>query len=191
MTGSPGTPSRPLPPPAAAGSSPLRPAAPPAPLVPAQAGGEAVLALRGDIDLLTAGAVREAARRCLRGHPARLLLDLRQVGFCDAAGARALRLARDEAAAAGAEFRLVAPSPPVTRVLTLTGADDLLPAAQHPQPPGARPPGQPAGRRPGAAGGGSCLGPAGRGRSRLVLSRSSLSSLRPGGGRDRSGLPPR
>lgn len=151
MTGSPGTPSRPLPPPAAAGSSPLRPAAPPAPLVPAQAGGEAVLALCGDIDLITAGAVHEAARRCLRGRPALLLLDLRQVGFCDAAGARVLRLARDEAVAAGAEFGLVAPGSPVIRVLTLVGAGDLLPAAQHSQPPGARAPGQPAGRRPGAA----------------------------------------
>lgn len=182
MTGSPGLPSRALPP-AATGTSPPRPADRPAPLVPAQVGGEAVLALCGDIDLLTAGDVLEAARRCLRGRPARLLLDLRQVGFCDAAGARALRQARDEAAAAGTDFGLVAPGPVVARVLTLIGAGDLLPAAVPPQPPGARPPGRPA-----VAGRGSCLGPAGRERSRLVLSRACS---RPGGGRDRSGLPPR
>lgn len=152
MTGSPGTPSRPLSPLAAAGSRPSQPGASPVPPVPARASDEAVVALRGDIDLTTAGTVREAAHRCLRGRPARLLLDLRQVGFCDAAGVRALRQARDEAAAAGADFRLVAPGPLVIRVLTLIGADDLLPAGQRPpQPPGALPPGQPA-RRPPQAG---------------------------------------
>ena len=111
MTGSPSTPSRPLCPRTAAGRHPPRPGARPLTAIPAQAGGQAIITLAGDIDLVTAGDVREAARRCLRGHPARLLLDLRRVGFCDAAGARALRLARDEAAAAGAEFRLVAPRP--------------------------------------------------------------------------------
>ena len=141
MTGSRSTPSRPLCPRTAAGRHPPRPGAPPLLAIPTRADGQAVPTLAGDIDLITAGAVREAARRCLRGRPARLLLNLRLVGFCDAAGARALRLAQDEAAA-GAEFRLIAPGPPVIRVLTLIGAGDLLSAVQYPpQPPGVRPPG--------------------------------------------------
>jgi len=110
MTGSRSTPSRPLCPRTAAGRHPPRPGAPPLLAIPARADGQAVPTLAGDIDLITAGSVREAARRCLRGRPARLLLNLRLVGFCDAAGARALRLAQDEAAAAGAEFRLIAPA---------------------------------------------------------------------------------
>jgi len=129
MTGLPNTPSH-----------PPRPGAWPLVAISAQAGGQAVLTLAGDIDLATAGAVREAASRCLRGQPACLLLDLRHVGFCDAAGARVLRQARDAAAAAGTEFRLIAPGPPVIRVLTLIGAGDLLPAVQYPlQPVAARP----------------------------------------------------
>ena len=133
MTGSRSTPSRPLCPRTAAGRHPPRPGAPPLLAIPARADGQAVLTLAGDIDLITAGAVREEARRCLRGRPARLLLNLRLVGFCDAAGARALRLAQDEAAAADAEFRLIPPGPPVIRVLTLIGAGDLLSAVQSPR----------------------------------------------------------
>lgn len=154
MTGSPSTPSRPLCPRTAAGRHPPRPGARFLMAVLAQAGGQAVLTLAGDIDLTTAGAVREAASRCLRGHSAHLLLDLRQVGFCDAAGARALRQARDEAAAAGVEFGLVAPGPPVIRVLALIGARDLLAAVRYPpQAPAAGPPRRETGHVQGPPGG--------------------------------------
>ena len=117
------------------GCPPPQPGFPVLQAVPSQADGEVVLTLAGDIDVTTADVVRAAARRCLRERPARLSLDLRAVTFCDAAGARALRRARQEAAAARAEFRIIAPSPIVVRVLTLAGADDLLPAAERPSAP--------------------------------------------------------
>jgi anti-sigma B factor antagonist len=95
-----------------------------------QADGQVILTLTGDIDLATTGIVRAAVRRCLGERPARLLLDLRSVGFCDVAGVRALQWARREAAAIPAEFGIVAPRPPVIRILTLMDAGDLLSAAQ-------------------------------------------------------------
>jgi anti-sigma B factor antagonist len=98
--------------------------------------GQMILTLTGDIDLATAGTVRAAVRRCLRERPARLLLDLRSVGFCDVAGVRALQWARCEAAAIPAEFGIIAPGPPVIRIFTLMDAGDLLSAAQgSPQQP--------------------------------------------------------
>jgi anti-sigma B factor antagonist len=96
----------------------------------AQADGQVILTLTGDIDLATAGTVRAAVRRCLGERPARLLLDLRSVGFCDVAGVRALQWARREAAAIPAEFGIIAPRPPVIRIFTLMDAGDLLTAAQ-------------------------------------------------------------
>ena len=96
----------------------------------AQADGQVVLTLTGDIDLATAGIVRAAVCRCLRERPARLLLDMRSVGFCDVAGVRALQSARREAATIPAEFGIIAPRPPVIRIFTLMDAGDLLSTAQ-------------------------------------------------------------
>jgi anti-anti-sigma factor len=91
------------------GCPPPQPGVPVLHAFPSQADGEVVLTLAGDIDVTMADVVRAAARRCLRERPARLSLDLRSVTFCDAAGVRALRKAGQEAAAARAEFRIIAP----------------------------------------------------------------------------------
>ena len=120
-----------------AGCPPPQPGVPVLDAFPSQADGEVVLTLAGDIDVTTADVARAAARRCLGERPARLSLDLRAVTFCDAAGVRALRQARQEAAAARAEFRIIAPSPVVVRVLTLAGADDMLCAVERPSAPAA------------------------------------------------------
>ena len=117
------------------GCPPPQPGVPVLHAFPSQADGEVVLTLAGDIDVTTADVARAAARRCLGERPARLSLDLRAVTFCDAAGVRALRQARQEAAAARAGFRIIAPSPVVVRVLTLAGAGDMLCAAERPSAP--------------------------------------------------------
>jgi|tagenome__1003787_1003787.scaffolds.fasta_scaffold20876685_2 anti-anti-sigma factor len=98
----------------------------------AHAGSQAVLALAGDIDITTAGMMREAAARCLRGQPASLALDLRRLDFCDCAGVRALRWAQHRAATAGSGFRIIAPRPQVRRILALAEASDLLAAIDDP-----------------------------------------------------------
>ena len=117
------------------GCPPSQPGLPVLRAFPSQADGEVVLTLAGDIDVTTVDVVRAAARRCLGERPARLSLDLRAVTFCDAAGVRALRQARQEAAAARAGFRIIAPSPVVVRVLTHAGAGDMLCAAERPFAP--------------------------------------------------------
>ncbi len=98
--------------------------------LPAHTDGRAVLRLVGDIDVTTVGILRAAARRCLRECPAALSLDLRSVNFCDAAGVRALRHARREAAGVSAGFRIIAPGPLLMHVFTLLDADELLSAVQ-------------------------------------------------------------
>jgi anti-anti-sigma factor len=106
---------------------------PVAPLLQAhlvRADGQMILMLTGDIDVSTSATVRAAARRCLRERPARLLLDMRAVGFCDVEGVRALQWARREAAAIPAAFGIIAPRPAVIRIFGLMDAGDLLAAAQ-------------------------------------------------------------
>ncbi len=98
--------------------------------LPAHADGRTVLRLAGDIDVTTVSILRAAVRRCLRECPGALSLDLRSVNFCDAAGVHALRHAQREAAGVRAEFRIIAPGPPLMHVFTLLDADDLLSAAQ-------------------------------------------------------------
>lgn len=99
---------------------------------PPQADGRAVLTLAGEIDLTTTDLLRDAAARCLEQRPACLALDLSSLTFCDCAGVRTLQWALRQATAAHAVFLLTAPRPQIRRVLTVTGADDLLAAADSP-----------------------------------------------------------
>lgn len=101
-------------------------------LLAGSAAGDAVLRLAGEIDITTADSVTAAVDRCLRDRPARLCLDLRAVTFCDCAGARALRQARQQATAAGTAVRVAGLSPPVRRLLALLEATDLLTGAESP-----------------------------------------------------------
>lgn len=103
--------------------------------IAAQADGRAVLTLAGEIDLTTTDLVRDAAARCLEQRPACLALDLGSLTFCDCAGVRTLQWTLRQATAAHAAFRLTTPRPQIRRVLTLTGADDLLAAADTPAAP--------------------------------------------------------
>jgi len=96
-----------------------------------------VLVLEGALDIAT---TTEAHKRLIgldlprRG---RLVLDLREVTFMDSTGIRLLLRAREHARRCGAEFgivpgpadvmRVLVESPPVLRMLDLTGAARLLP----------------------------------------------------------------
>ncbi len=73
----------------------------------------------------------------------RVTLDLHGVTFCDCAGTRALRNARQLATGAGIDVRVAGLTPPVRRMLAPAGAADLLAAepagpdqADAPQPHG-------------------------------------------------------
>lgn len=94
-------------------------------------GDSVTLAVEGDVDLATAGQLREAAVHAIVFGPGHLHLDLTKVGFCDSSGLHVLLATRRRANLAGVRLT-VAPSPPVQRVLDLAGVHEILhdPAAE-------------------------------------------------------------
>jgi anti-anti-sigma factor len=104
----------------------------------------AVVALPAEIDVTGSGLVEAELTSGLAGRPAVLIADGTETAFCDSSGIAALVRAHHQAAAAGAQLRVVITSAPVRRILQLTGTDQLLlvypslAAAQEgssPQPP--------------------------------------------------------
>jgi len=81
--------------------------------------------LAGEIDITSVDAVRRAVADVADGKRL-IVLDLSQVTFCDAAGARFLVQARRLARQAGTDLIVRNPQPSVSRVLELTGALPLL-----------------------------------------------------------------
>jgi anti-anti-sigma factor len=80
----------------------------------------------GELDLATADAL--AAQGCAAAARAGvLLLDLTGVSFCDARGLSALVRIANQADRAGCRLALIAPPPPVARLLRLCRLDRRLP----------------------------------------------------------------
>ncbi|WP_445183493.1 STAS domain-containing protein [Pseudonocardia sp. Cha107L01] len=102
---------------------------PPLRAVPTHFGGEAILALVGEIDTSNTNIVREAVDQCLARRPDVLLLDVSGLTYCGATGVRGLRWALRRTEADNVEFHLVAPPPWLRRVLTAVRAHDLLAAS--------------------------------------------------------------
>lgn len=73
----------------------------------------------GELDLATASRLEEALEECAREHPRRLVVDLADVPFVDAAGLRVLISAHDRQERDGGEFAIRRPSRPVLRLLEL------------------------------------------------------------------------
>lgn len=90
------------------------------------AGGAAVAAVRGELDVNTAPTLYHDATALLGRHPI-LVLDLGEVGFCDSSGFNALLRLHRRARELRGEVVLAAPPSPITRLLALTGADSALP----------------------------------------------------------------
>jgi anti-sigma B factor antagonist len=88
--------------------------------------GVAVLRLRGDLDISTAGVVPESMARLLREGQSQIVVDLRAVRLIDSVGVRALlhirrRMWRNDGAAA-----FVCAEEPTGRVLRVMGLYDAL-----------------------------------------------------------------
>ena len=80
------------------------------------------LAVTGEIDLATAGQVREAIDNTLAaGTVAELLVDLDAVTFCDSSGIGALHAGRVTAIGAGTAYRVTNPRDTVLNTLILSG----------------------------------------------------------------------
>lgn len=87
--------------------------------------GRALVVAEGDIDLATAGILRDALARALEDSVS-LVVDLGGVGFVDSSGLNALVWGHWEAQKAGGSLRLRRPSPMLCRLLEITALNSLL-----------------------------------------------------------------
>ncbi|SEG95768.1 anti-anti-sigma factor [Actinacidiphila yanglinensis] len=83
-------------------------------------------AVAGEIDLSTAPLMNEILTGCLARSPGTLDLDLGDVAFFDCSGLNALLHVRQRAADQGVALTVSQMSPPVIRILQLTGAHSLF-----------------------------------------------------------------
>ena len=85
----------------------------------AQGGGQAVVALRGEVDVTAAAGVAAALAEVVARHPD-IIVDLADLAFIDCCGLRALAGAREQARQAGGDLQLAAAQRPVLRALALS-----------------------------------------------------------------------
>ena len=86
----------------------------------------AVVTLPSEIDVTNADMVQEELLAVLNQGAALLIADLSKTSFCDSAGVSALVHAFRRAATSASSMRLVASTPAVQRVLSITGVDRLM-----------------------------------------------------------------
>ena len=96
--------------------------------------GEASVTIGGELDFATAEMAVRYVSRVIDFHHGPVIVDLTALGFCDAQGLSALVRMAGHAERAGRPFRLVSPSPPVMKIMRITGLDRrfLVPAASRP-----------------------------------------------------------
>jgi anti-sigma B factor antagonist len=85
------------------------------------------IAVRGELDIATAPALRRELATLLRDRPEIAVVDLRRVEFIDSSGIHALLASRSHAMAAGTRLVVVRPSGVADRAFTMSGLDALFP----------------------------------------------------------------
>lgn len=88
--------------------------------------GRAVISLDGEIDLATAGRVRDALSECHRAGATTLAVDVTGVTFCGVTGLNVFLAADRRATAGGGSLQLLHPSRSLLRVLAITETTWLL-----------------------------------------------------------------
>ncbi|MEU9148614.1 STAS domain-containing protein [Streptomyces sp. NPDC048349] len=88
--------------------------------------GSAEVTVSGEVDLHTAGHLREALVAALTIYRGAIAVDLHGVGFCDCAGLNALLAARSIADQTRRPLRVTTASRPVGRLLDVTGTRPTL-----------------------------------------------------------------
>ncbi|MFD8706556.1 STAS domain-containing protein [Kitasatospora sp. NPDC059648] len=88
--------------------------------------GAVVCALAGDLDIETLASAAETLTGLVAQRPPALVIDLREVAFCDSSGLNLLLRTRIAAEKEGLHLRLAAVAPTVLRVLELTGAQTVF-----------------------------------------------------------------
>jgi anti-sigma B factor antagonist len=90
-------------------------------------GGHIVLALTGEIDLYTAPRLQSELTGALAGgDPARIVVDMSAVDFCDSTGMNVLLAAHRLACERGGDLVLAGPRPPVRKILEVTGLGSVF-----------------------------------------------------------------
>lgn len=87
--------------------------------------GVTVLALAGELDLGSIGALKEAVSHRL-GADAHVVLDLAGLTFCDSTGLGAFVALHRQARSTGARFALAAPRRRIADLFTLSGIDQVI-----------------------------------------------------------------
>lgn len=88
-------------------------------------GPHAVVAMPAEIDAVNADQIRQRLLSAAGLGAPVLIVDMSGTTFCDSAGVRAIIAAYRQAAAGSTQLRLVTTA--VLRILTLVGADQLIP----------------------------------------------------------------
>ena len=96
--------------------------------------GEAVLRLRGELDMDSASLFAEAARLVLAHEIPTLVLDLSDLTFIDSTGLREFVVAFKRQRENGGDLVLRAPTEQVGRVLDIVGLSEMLTIAQAAAP---------------------------------------------------------
>jgi anti-sigma B factor antagonist len=92
-----------------------------------QVGQRTVLAAVGEIDLITAPRLEEAAAQALDSGALELWIDLSEVEFIDSTGIHALLAVRSSVEALHRRLAVICPVGPIRRAFGLTGLDEALP----------------------------------------------------------------
>lgn len=88
--------------------------------------GAAVLQVVGDIDMQTAGALRDQLSECLEAGATRVVVDLSSVDFLDSSALGALVAAARTASESGGVLRVAAPRPHVRKIFQITRLIEVL-----------------------------------------------------------------
>ncbi|GGW09510.1 anti-sigma factor antagonist [Streptomyces capoamus] len=94
--------------------------------------GRRLVTVTGHVDLHTAHRLADAVQPLVDGGHDMVLVDLSGVTFLDSTGLTCLITAHRTARSTGARLALVAPSPPVLRMLQITGVDQVIPTYPSP-----------------------------------------------------------
>ncbi len=96
------------------------------------------MTIRGEIDLYTAPRLHsELAAVLVDGMPARVVIDMSGVDFCDSTGMNVLLSCLRRVRERGGELEIASPKPAVRKILQVTGLDSvftLVEAASLDQP---------------------------------------------------------
>ncbi len=95
-------------------------------------GDHTVISVAGEIDLYTAPKLQSELTTALGASPARLIVDMSRVDFCDSTGINVLLAAHRQARERGGELQLAGPGSATRKVLQVTGLESVFTVVDGP-----------------------------------------------------------